>query len=147
MIFPVQALGIVGSEAAKFTSETERKARWVIRWLLKSGRYHTVVSGACHLGGIDVWAIEEADKFGVPTVEFPPATRSWSTGYKLRNQEIAQKSDHVVCITVKELPKTYTGMRFEYCYHCNTNAHVKSGGCWTVKYAKSIGKTGEIIVI
>jgi hypothetical protein len=147
MILLKKALGIVGSEAAKFTPETERKARWVIRWLLKSGRYYMVVSGGCHLGGIDVWAMEEAEKFGVPTVEFLPTERSWARGYKLRNQKIAIRSDHVVCITVKELPEGYTGMRFAYCYHCNTRDHIKSGGCWTVKYAKHLGKTGEIIAI
>lgn len=138
-------IGIVGSEAAKFTPETELKARELIRSLLSSS--DVVVSGACHLGGIDVWAVEEAKKLGLSYVEFPPATQSWSTGYKPRNAKIALNSDRVVCITVSELPLSYQGMRFPYCYHCGTKAHIKSGGCWTVKKAKSLGKRGDVLVV
>lgn len=140
-------IGIVGSEAAKFTSETEEKARKVIRKLLLSRKYDFVVSGKCPLGGIDVWAIEEAKLMGIATHEFPPKVNSWQNGYMPRNIKIAAESDHVACITLKDLPPHYTGMRFKLCYHCGTSSHVKSGGCWTVKYAKKIGKTGEIIVL
>lgn len=138
-------VGIVGSEAAKFTPETEAKARRLIQQVLSTAT--RVVSGACHLGGIDQWAEEEAAKLGLPFTEFRPATRQWSGGYKERNLKIAQFSDVVYCITVKELPPNYTGTRFALCYHCGTDAHVKSGGCWTVKQAKKFGKPGQIIVI
>jgi len=138
-------IGIVGSEAAKFTSDTEAKARQTIRSLLSHG--DIVVSGACHLGGIDIWAVEEAKSLGLEYEEFPPARRSWEGGYKQRNLKIAQNSDKVVCITVKELPPNYDGMRFKLCYHCGTNEHVKSGGCWTVKEAKKMGKPGEVIIV
>lgn len=140
-------MGIVGSEGAKFTEQTEEAARGVINWLLMEYDVELVVSGACHLGGIDVWAIEEAKFLGIPYCEFPPKNLSWSGGYKPRNIQIAEHSDKVVCITLRTLPSSYNGMRFNYCYHCNTKDHVKSGGCWTVKYAKSIGKEGEIIVV
>ncbi len=140
-------LGIVGCEAAKFTPETEAFARNRIRKFLTEYNPTRVVSGACHLGGVDVWAIEEAKKRGFETQEFPPAIRNWANGYKLRNIQIAQHSDKVTCITVKTLPEGYTGMRFSHCYHCHTDTHVKSGGCWTVKYAREIGKAGEVIVV
>ncbi|KKL91383.1 hypothetical protein LCGC14_1895230 [marine sediment metagenome] len=144
-------LGIVGCEAAKFTVETEILARLVIRraigLTMATFPGIRVVSGACHLGGIDIWAIEEAKDFGVETQEFPPAMQSWTNGYRLRNIQIAQQSDKVICITVKVLPAGYAGMRFERCYHCNTLDHVKSGGCWTVKYARTIGKAGEVIAV
>ena len=140
-------LGIVGSEGAKFTEQTEESARGIIQWLLMEYDVELVISGACHLGGIDVWAVEEARYLGLPTVEYPPKTYSWSNGYKKRNIEIAEHSDRVVCITVRKLPEHYEGMRFNLCYHCGTADHVKSGGCWTVKYAKKIGKEGEIIVV
>lgn len=142
---PVRVIGIVGSEAAKFTPETEQRARRVIRQLIRGAE--AVVSGKCHLGGIDTWAIEEAAKMGLSTIEKPALTYSWTAGYKPRNIQIAQASDKVVCITVSEWPANYTGMRFRYCYHCNTSEHVKSGGCWTVKYARGIGKLGEVIVL
>jgi hypothetical protein len=138
-------IGIVGSEGAKFTPETERKARELIRDLLVPG--DTVVSGACHLGGIDVWAVEEAKKLGLAYEEYPPETLSWETGYKPRNLRIARASDIVVCITLRRLPPGYAGMRFDRCYHCGTDTHVKSGGCWTMKQARKMGKGGSLLVI
>ena len=142
---PPRVVGIVGSEAAKFTSETELAARKIIRRAIKGAQL--VVSGKCHLGGIDVWAIEEAHKMNISTVEKPARNLKWSTGYKLRNIEIAEASERVVCITVRSLPPGYQGMRFVFCYHCMTNDHIKSGGCWTVKYARSIGKHGDVIAV
>lgn len=138
-------IGIVGSEAAKFTPSTEFMARELIKTLLKNAT--RVVSGGCHLGGIDAWAAEEARAAGIPVTEYLPKVRAWEGGYKQRNMQIAEDSDLCVCITVKELPPSYTGMRFNTCYHCGTSTHVKSGGCWTVKYAKKIGKVGDVLVI
>ena len=143
-------IGIVGSEEAKFTPETQAKARAYIRLLLSDPRVTGAVSGECHLGGIDIWAREEAEALGVPFTPHPPATLNWSDGYKPRNLKIAQDSDVVVCITLKELPETYTSMRFpQGCYHCKTppEHHIKSGGCWTMKQAEKMGKKGYLKVI
>lgn len=140
-------LGIVGSEAAKFTPRTEALARERIAFKLAQFDPAEVVSGACHLGGIDEWAIEEAIADGVATRNFPPLRRSWEGGYKQRNIQIAEAADVVLCITLKRLPESYSGMTFKLCYHCGTDDHVKSGGCWTMKYAQKIGKRGELIVI
>jgi len=138
-------IGIVGSEEKKFTKETEEKAKTAIRELLPF--YTKIVSGGCHLGGIDIWAIELAKEFNKETEEFLPKTKSWFD-YKDRNIKIAIASDVVVCITVKSLPPGYKEQGFEkFCYHCNTYGHIKSGGCWTLKYAKKIGKTGHIITV
>lgn len=140
-------IGVVGSEGIKFTPRTESICRALIRDLLEYHEPITVVSGECHLGGVDLFAKEEALRMGHKFVGFPPKNLQWSTGYKPRNIQIAEASDEVWCFTVAELPEGYTGMRFKLCYHCGTNEHVKSGGCWTVKYAKSIGKEGGIVVI
>lgn len=149
-------LGIVGHEAKKFTQETEFMARSAIRQAIvlhasSAGRIR-VVSGACPLGGIDVWAIEEADKLNCLTQEFPPAVNEWDPGdnrigFKQRNEQIARASDHVICIVVRHLPKSYNGRIFANCYHCGTTDHIKSGGCWTRKFAERIGKTGQTIII
>lgn len=138
-------VGIVGSEAAKFTTRTEFAARAIIRHLIRGA--DLVVSGKCHLGGIDVWAIEEAIKLKIATQEFPAMKRSWEGGYKERNLQIAEGSDVVYCLTLQRLPPTYHGMTFPRCYHCGTADHVKSGGCWTVKQAKRMGKKTDVIVI
>lgn len=145
--------GIVGHEAAKFTPQTEARARALIRKII--GRrdvdgvlqFGRIASGECRLGGIDIWAHEEADAAGVPFVGFPPMTDDWETGFKPRNIQIAEASDVVYSIVVRTLPATYTGRRFPVCYHCRRDDHVKSGGCWTVKYALSIGRRGHVLVL
>jgi hypothetical protein len=141
-------IGIVGCEGAKFTPASEARARELIRGYLLA--YDYVASGACHLGGIDVWAIEEAVAAGVPYTEYPPRVRGWEDGYKPRNMQIAAdpRVRHVICITLREYPPSYTKDRYPSCYHCGTKSHVKSGGCWTVKFARQkLKKTGEILVI
>ncbi len=105
------------------------------------------MSGKCPLGGIDLWAIEEAEHAGLLTEEFAPKNNAWDTGFKPRNIQIARASALVVCITVAKLPDTYRGRRFPLCYHCKTSDHVKSGGCWTMHYAESIGRRGKLWVI
>lgn len=139
-------IGIVGHEAAKFTPETEEQAREAIREILKQN-CTKVISGGCHLGGIDIWAVEEAVKLNIPYKEYKPTKLNWSEGFKPRNIDIANNSDIVYCIVVKELPETYTGMKFKNCYHCNTDSHVKSGGCWTAWYAHKLGKIVKWIII
>jgi hypothetical protein len=123
-------VGIVGHEAAKFTGENERFARVIIRELLRPDDA-VLVSGHCPLGGIDIWAEEEATALGRPMKIFAPKVDNWEHGFKPRNLQIAQTSDIVHCIVVSSYPAMYTGRRFNFCYHCKTSAHIKSGGCWT----------------
>ena len=129
-------VGIVGHAANKFTPETEKKAKEIIRTLLYPG--DVLVSGGCHLGGVDIYAEEIAKDLGCYDKDyiFLPRIHRWEGGYKQRNLKIAHTSDIVHVIVVKEYPPGYTGMRFGYCYHCHTTDHVKSGGCWTGKKAK-----------
>ena len=141
-------IGIVGSEAAKFTPDTEATARQIIRDLL-SPPDAVLCSGHCHLGGIDIYAEEEADRLGRQKLIYPPTVLNWAQGYKPRNIQIARASDIVYCLTLRELPPSYNGMRFEGCYHCGDARppHVKSGGCWTVWQAMKLGKPGEWRII
>lgn len=140
----MKRIGIVGHEGAKFTKAGEQEARRIIREIL-APKSVVLVSGHCHLGGIDMWAEEEAKKLGRFDAHyiFPPATKSWESGYKPRNIRIAKVSDEVHVIVANEFPPTYTGKRFPFCYHCLTEEHIKSGGCWTAKYAeKTYGTSG-----
>lgn len=139
-------VGIVGHEAAKFIQHTEAMAKELIRQLLEP-EGSVLVSGHCHLGGIDIWAEEIAQELGHfdPAFIFAPATYHWSGGFKPRNIKIAEVADVIHNIVVAAYPPDYDGMRFEhdglpYCYHCKTDQHVKSGGCWTAKHAQSLGK-------
>ena len=132
-------VGIVGHEGAKFEKSAELMARLIIRDLLND-EDAVLVSGHCHLGGIDIWAEQEAKALGRAMEIFPPQDHTWETGFKPRNIEIASRSDIVHCIVVRELPANFTGLRHQLCYHCNAKDHVKSGGCWTAKYAQKLGK-------
>lgn len=147
-------IGIVGAEAAKFTPETEKKAKDNIRGIILANSSLTkadaVVSGQCHLGGIDLWAVEIARDMGLSVIEYPAHWHTWVYGYRPRNIKIAKASDKVYCITLRFLPDSYTGMRFHHCYHCNTppEHHVKSGGCWTMKFAQNVlHKPTQLIII
>jgi hypothetical protein len=139
--------GIVGHEQAKFTPTTESAARDLIRRFIGGGRVDAeVASGECPLGGVDAYARQEAERLGLPFLPFPPAFNAWEA-FKARNIQIGDVSDYVVSIVVETLPPTYRGRTFGLCYHCGVATHVKSGGCWTVKYARSIGKPGDVYVI
>lgn len=138
-------IGIVGSEGAKFTPLGEAAAKRRICAIVASS--DAVCSGECHLGGIDIWAHEAADAQRVPFQPFPPKSRTWN-GYKARNLQIAEWSDLVICITVARLPTGFKEGGWErYCYHCKTDKHIKSGGCWTMHQALEKGKDGYVIVV
>jgi len=133
-------IGIIGNAADKFTAESAQRCKDAIRSLLKNSA--TVVSGHCHLGGVDLWAEEIAKELGLPTLVFAPKNRSWDGpyGYKARNLDIAKNSDEVHVFVVSTYPPDYKDRKFKLCYHCGTNDHVKSGACWTAKRAKLMGK-------
>lgn len=137
-------VGVVGAEAKKFLPVWQTWARRRILENIAGARL--VVSGRSPLGGIDLWAIEEANKIGIPTKEYPPETNDWE-GFKARNIQIAEASDIVVCIAVRHYHHNYRGRRFGLCYHCKTSDHVKSGGCWTMHYARKIGKEGRLVIV
>jgi hypothetical protein len=125
-------LGIVGHAADKFTPLTEYYAKKAIRDYLLEHKPERVISGGCHLGGVDKWAINLANVIGIPFTEYLPKNRNWwPTGYKPRNLLIANNSDKVLVIVAKEYHSNYSGMRFDGCYHCGDRnpPHVKSGGC------------------
>lgn len=141
-------IGIVGHAGDKFTPETEARAREIIRDILGRVDGAVLVSGGCHLGGIDIFAEQEADKLGLDKRIFLPKSRRWEGGYKQRNLLIASTSTEAHCIVVGDYPDEYSLPRYgarkdgsPYCYHCHDArpTHVKSGGCWTVKRAKAAG--------
>jgi len=136
-------IGIVGAEAAKFTKAGEEQARAEILRLLLHPDVTLMVSGGCHLGGADIYAEDQAELLGIPTRIHKPKRLSWDDGYKARNMLIAEDADIVHNIIVDVLPSDFSGMTFKKCYHCNTTEHVKSGGCWTARYAQRIGKQAQ----
>lgn len=140
-------VGIVGAEASKFTAVGCDQACEIITKLLEP--IDTVlVSGHCHLGGIDIWAEEIAQALGREMLIYPPKALKWEGGYKERNLRIAHESAIVHCIAVDRLPTSFSGMRHSLCYHCDRTDHVKSGGCWTMHKAIQLWKReGKLHII
>lgn len=136
-------IGFVGNGSDKFTSVGERTARAIIREFLVGNDVEAMVSGHSPVGGIDIWAEEEANKLGIPLDLKIPQIQQWNPpggyGYKARNLDIARDSDELHVIVARDYPSGYTGRRFTFCYHCKNSDHVKSGGCWTGKQAQKLG--------
>jgi hypothetical protein len=169
-------IGIIGAEAKKFTAETEKEAKM---WIAYHLHHHwgidnvqpTIVSGHCHLGGVDIWAEEKADEQGCPKLIFPPKKLAWEGGYKQRNIQIAEASDVIYVIGVREFPPGYSPEVWNKngCYHCKKHLihleapenckyypvahgyeqkHVKSGACYTAWYAiEKLGKEAYWIIV
>lgn len=141
-------VGIVGNGADKFTEDGEHRARVMIRSILLSR--DILVSGHSPLGGIDVWAEEEAAAMGIPMDIKVPEVLQWNPpggyGYKARNLDIAD-SYIVHCIVADRYPDYYKGKRWGVCYHDNRTDHVKSGGCWTMKKAREKGNLGALHIV
>lgn len=142
-------LGIVGNAADKFTPDTEARARGTIDFYLRSGMVDAVVSGGCHLGGVDKWAEEAADARGIQKIIHLPKKHTWTGGYKERNLLIAADSDLVMVVVVADYPASYKGQRFTDCYHCGPRQrhHVKSGACWTAYRAIGLGKEAVWVIL
>ena len=144
-------IGIVGHASDKFTFYGCHQAHQAIRDILNKHLYDdvTVVSGDCPMGGIDKWAEEIAIRSGIPVDIKSPKQHRWDGeyGFKQRNLDIAKDSDIIYVILADSFPPEYNKKRFPYCYHCKTDQHIKSGGCWTAHQAIKMGKKAEWIVV
>ncbi|MFQ5786879.1 MAG: hypothetical protein ACE5H1_02780 [Thermodesulfobacteriota bacterium] len=75
-----------------------------------------------------------------PTLVIKAIEKKWEGkyGFKARNSMIAAECDELVCITTKTKTRK--------CYHCNAD-HQRTGGCWTMKEAKRLGKITRLYVV
>lgn len=151
-------IGFVGNGTDKFTKLGEERARSFIAnqlWGFQEDlpgiglSCEAMVSGHSPVGGIDIWAEEEAEALGIPLDLKIPTIEQWNPpggyGYRARNLDIAKDSDVLHIVLANEYPPDYSGRRFKECYHCKSigrdaTDHVKSGGCWTGKKALEMGK-------
>lgn len=147
-------IGIVGHGADKFTEESENHAKQIISRIIlqdfkDSKETPVIVSGHSPVGGIDIWAETLAADLGCILDIKTPRQNRWDAeyGYKARNLDIADSSDVIYVIVVKEYPPNYKGMRFKSCYHCHKTDHIKSGGCWTAIQAQKLGKPAYWIIL
>ena len=148
-------IAIVGSQEDKWTEEQKVKAKAEIKLILEHYDYSVLVSGHCPKGGVDIWAEEIADKFGIEKEIFTPEVNQWNDkitwsqalgnikiGYKSRNIKIADACDILYCI----VPFNIKGRCW---YHCDKMdySHIKNGGCWTLSKAEQFGKETHLVVI
>jgi hypothetical protein len=131
-------VGIVGSSAEAWSESGAKRAQSAINELLVPGV--VCVSGRSPKGGVDEWAEEMALCLGLKTDIHEPESPDWEHGYRPRNIKIATLSDVVHVFVPNAYPDGYVGRRHPSCYHCYDSGHVKSGGCWTARYARGIGK-------
>jgi len=122
-------VAFVGSEERKWSEEQKRRAKRLIVDIVLSyvalGYDVVVVSGRCPRGGVDIWAEEIADQLGLSKQIYPPEKPRWYY-YKKRNILIAENCDVLYDIEPK-------GKR--------------SGGTWTMRYAKRLGKPVFLVEI
>jgi len=94
-------------------------ARGIIEESLITYPIDCVVSGGAT--GVDSLAEELAKRYAIPVEIYEPLNRRWEPdGYKARNELIAERCTHLLCIRSKDA-KTY-------------------GSGWTADYAESIGR-------
>ncbi len=125
---PIKILAIVGSKEADWDEETIPYVKGIIEWTILDEDPDVVVSGACPKGGVDIWAIEIAEKMGYTTVEFPPENNRWQpAGYKDRNIRIAKACTELLRIKSRR---------------SRTN-----GSGWTADRAAEMGKHVETMEI
>lgn len=157
-------IAIVGPEESKWEENLKPRAKWWIEQILNgekkfnkatlpivynsvkildhSGKnvYYpiTLVSGHCPKGGVDIWAEEIAYKLEISKEIYPAKTNCWKD-YRSRNIQIAKTCDILFCIVPSHL--------YNYCKHCEKHNHPSNGGCWTMKYAKTLGKETHLVII
>lgn len=124
-------IAIVGT--SKLTDFEKIRASLKITQLLNYG--DILISGGAD--GIDSLAHKISVELDMKSEIYYPEIHNW-LGYRKRNIIIAESCDKLYCIT--------SNMKSEKCYHCN-DWHERTGGCWTMKYAKGLGKPTELIII
>lgn len=165
-------IAIVGARESKWTKSQKKKVKDEIEQILfrYGGRvsykvgfefgHLTFISGHCPKGGVDIWAEEIADELEISKIIFKPEINYWEDfpstsgshkllkGFRTRNMEIAKECDILYCLVPKRLVGKPIFLNKDLtCIHCNLNGHPTNGGCWTMNYAKKLGKKTFLIEI
>lgn len=112
-------LAIVGSQAKAWDLDGAACARGVIRGVCAVLEPAEIISGRSPGGGVDQWAEDYANLFGIQFTPFEASQNSWPH-FKARNIQIAEYCTHLLCIRSGN-SKTY-------------------GSGWTADYAESHSK-------
>ena len=134
----MKVIAIVGASKRSFINNRFDDVLNRIANIIKEEVPFEVISGGAD--GVDTIVKRAHPK----TREIKPAVFQWldmgnAYGYRSRNMMIAEQCDKLYNVVMKD--------EMSSCYHCDKMGHKVSGGCWTMNYAKSIGKEVEIIVV
>ncbi len=132
-------IAIVGSSHLSETEERDarKNSGLILNQLIKEYGVNdiTLISGGAK--GVDTEAEDVAKQLGIKTIIHKPLEYKWENGYKPRNIKIAQECDILYCFPTK--------LKIVECYHCKTDEHEVTGGCWTAKYAEALKKEVHIV--
>ena len=142
-------LAIVGT-SINFSDNEDRDIRQTIALILKDyvPLETTIISGGAK--GVDSIAHEIALLLGFAVKPILPLGIGWKFN-KVRNIEIAEDCDKLICISVP--------VHTEKCYHHKKGEnetdeayqkrtdHEKTAGCWTLNKVKEMYKPYQLIVI
>jgi hypothetical protein len=90
-------IAIVGSDGRFWQESQIPTVRHIIKKLLTLRHNAILVSGACPLGGVDLWAEQEADLLKLKKEIYPPEKPEKFYFFK-RNKQIAEACDELYCI-------------------------------------------------
>ena len=117
-------IGIVGSSKAPVNEES---IRFVEDIIVDYPQDTVFVSGGAK--GIDEIVEMACMVVGRKLIIHKPKTENWE-GYKERNIIIAHECDKVICVALRSKDKE------AYCYHCGSEEHERTGGCYTARRCK-----------
>ncbi len=112
-------------------------AAWAVFLLIQNASF-TFVSRARNSGSYSLHAIAAVCSNGIWM-----AAQFVSLGLIIDTIKTGVWQDKLSTFQFPPSMKGFNG----YCYHCKTDTHIKSGGCWTTKYARRHGVPGETIVV
>lgn len=140
----VYKLAIVGTSHLSEVEEMDMRKRIalgiknVMESTKQSGQGLEIITGDA--AGVDTLARQVADGLRLRVKAYVARTKSWDgpEGFKARNGYIAKECDGIICLSTK--------VKRTDCYHCD-GGHERTGGCWTLQLAKSLGKHTKLVVI
>ena len=147
-------LAIVGTSKVGYGDQTDRFIyeirKIIMQYYEEYGSNLTIVSGHSPKGGVDIFAESIAQSFKIKTDIYPAEVNQWGgknvnhkrlKGYKARNVQIAKGCNVLYCFT------RFNSDKRKGCYHCQNYKHLRTGGCWTMKAAKKLGKEVHLIIV
>jgi len=169
-------IAIVGAQESKWTKEQKKKVKEAIEIIFFHDcgfdRNITLVSGHCPYGGVDIWAEEIADDLKIKKEIYKSLVNQWEdskqkcnichgTGMKDMGwhkrfgewEHDKEACDNFGCIKGWQKLRGYKSRNIQIAEVCDIlyciepKGRTRSGGIWTMNYAKKLGKKVYLVKI